>query len=176
MATAKAPKATTAPKAAARKAHTKTAKAAAAVEVETDTTLQADTDNSAGVSGLRKYIKDEEFAAKAEEFRTKAAEKAHSAAVQGKAKTGEALHGLAKLLEDSAATIDARAGESYGDYARSAAEAIDSLGEKLDAKDVDELVEDARQFVQKSPAVAIGAAAAIGFIIARMLSSGKRGD
>jgi ElaB/YqjD/DUF883 family membrane-anchored ribosome-binding protein len=35
------------------------------------------------------------------------------------------------------------------------------------------MVEDTRQFVRKSPAVAIGAAAAIGFVLARLVRSGR---
>ena len=44
---------------------------------------------------------------------------------------------------------------------------------KIEAKDLNELGEDAKEFVRKSPAVAIGAAAAIGFILARMVKSGR---
>ena len=54
-----------------------------------------------------------------------------------------------------------------------AADAVDGFAGQVDAKDVDDIVEDARQFVRKSPAVAIGAAAAIGFILARIVRSGR---
>ena len=43
---------------------------------------------------------------------------------------------------------------------------------KLDEKDVDVIAEDARQFVRKSPALAIGAAAAVGFVLARLVPFG----
>ena len=39
-------------------------------------------------------------------------------------------------------------------------------------KDIDELLDDARALVRKSPAVAIGAAATLGFVLARLISAG----
>ena len=81
---------------------------------------------------------------------------------------------IGKLIRDSAATIDENVGKQYGDYARGAADAVDGFATKLDAKDVDALAEDARQFVRKSPAVAIGAAAAVGFVLARLFRSGGK--
>jgi ElaB/YqjD/DUF883 family membrane-anchored ribosome-binding protein len=51
---------------------------------------------------------------------------------------------------------------------------VEGFAGKMDAKDVDALAEDARQFVRKSPAVAIGAAAAIGFVLARLVRSGGK--
>ena len=59
------------------------------------------------------------------------------------------------MIEDSARTIDDNVGEKYGDYARSAADAVSSFAEKLNAKEIDEMVDDARDYVRKSPAVAI---------------------
>jgi len=40
---------------------------------------------------------------------------------------------------------------------------------------VDELIEETRQFVRKSPAVAVGVAAALGFVIARVVKAGIDG-
>ena len=106
------------------------------------------------------------------ELKERAIGKARSAANQGKERTGDAISNISKLIDDSAKTIDENVGEKYGDYARSAADAVSSFAEKLDSKDVDEMVEDARGFVRKSPAVAIGAAAVVGFLISRLIKSG----
>jgi ElaB/YqjD/DUF883 family membrane-anchored ribosome-binding protein len=38
--------------------------------------------------------------------------------------------------------------------------------------DVDELVDDVTSFVKKSPVIAIGTAAAVGFVLARLIKSG----
>jgi len=106
------------------------------------------------------------------DFKDRALTKAKSAASQGKERTGNAIENLSKMIEDSARTIDDNVGEKYGDYARSAADAVSSFAEKLNAKEIDEMVEDARGFVRKSPAVAIGAAAVVGFLVSRLIKSG----
>ena len=107
-------------------------------------------------------------------FKTQAADSARAAAKKGKARATEAVGSIGKLIRDSAATIDDNVGKEYGNYARSAADAVEGFASKLDAKDVDAIAEDARQFVRKSPAVAIGAAAAIGFVLARLVRSGGK--
>ena len=106
-------------------------------------------------------------------YKQKAGEKAREAANRGKERAAEAMDGISKLIRESADTIDEKVGKQYGDYARSAADTVDDLANKVDAQDVDALVEEARQFVRKSPAVAIGAAAALGFILARIVRSGQ---
>lgn len=108
------------------------------------------------------------------DFKAKATDSAKAAAEKGKERATEAVGSIGKLIRDSAATIDENVGKQYGDYARGAADAVDGFASKLDAKDVDALAEDARQFVRKSPAVAIGAAAAVGFVLARLFRSGGK--
>jgi ElaB/YqjD/DUF883 family membrane-anchored ribosome-binding protein len=109
-----------------------------------------------------------------DEIKTKATEGAKAAAVKGKDRATEAVGSIGKLIRDSAATIDENVGKQYGDYARGAADTVEGFASKLEAKDVEEILEDARQFVRKSPAVAVGAAAAIGFVLARLVRSGGK--
>jgi hypothetical protein len=106
-------------------------------------------------------------------FKTKAADGARAAAEKGKDRATEAVASISKLIRDSAATIDQNVGKQYGDYARSAADSVEGFAGKMEAKDVDDIVGEAREFVRKSPAVAIGAAAAIGFVLARLVRSGR---
>ena len=87
---------------------------------------------------------------------------------EGKAKASEAIFGLGKIVEDNAATIDEKVGPKYGEYARTAARTMQDAAEKIDAKDIGELGEDAKEFVRKSPGVAVAIAAAAGFVIARL--------
>ncbi|MEP3224508.1 MAG: hypothetical protein ABJO01_00915 [Parasphingorhabdus sp.] len=108
----------------------------------------------------------------AEDIKERAIDKARSTANDGKAKAGEAIGTLSEMIENSAKTIDENVGEKYGDYARSAADAVSSFAEKVNSKDVDTMVEDAREFVRKKPAVAIGAAAVVGLLISRLIKSG----
>jgi ElaB/YqjD/DUF883 family membrane-anchored ribosome-binding protein len=105
----------------------------------------------------------------AEEFARQAKDAARHAATSAKNTTGEALLGLSKLIGETAGQIDDKLGEQYGDYARRAAEAVGGAAKSLDEKDIDQLAEDARDFVRKSPAVAIGAAAIVGFVLMRMM-------
>lgn len=100
-----------------------------------------------------------------------AGDRARDVANQGKHRAAGGLDSLAKIIEDSATEVDDRLGKQYGDYARSAAQTVASLAGTLDEKDLDELVTATREFVRKSPAVAIGSAAVVGFMLARLLRS-----
>ena len=106
-------------------------------------------------------------------FKDQAGGKARDAANRGKERAAEAMGGIGKIIRESADAIDEKVGKQYGDYARSAADTVDDFADKVDGQDIDALVEDARQFIRKSPAVAIGAAAAIGFVLARVIRSGR---
>lgn len=103
---------------------------------------------------------------------SQAAERARAFAGEGKERATGALDELSKMMSDAAGTVDEKLGEDYGRYARSAADSISGFAEALREKQVDELVEDARNFVRSSPAVAIGVAAALGFVVARLIKSG----
>lgn len=102
-----------------------------------------------------------------------ASTKARGAATKGKDKAAEAVGNLAKMLEDSAGTVDTKFGKQYGDYARSAASTVAGLATSLDKKDLDELAASTKDMVKKNPAIAAGAAAVIGFVLARMLKGGS---
>lgn len=101
-----------------------------------------------------------------------AAEHARDAAHRGKEMAVEKASALPRLLEEGAATIDRELGEGYGKYVRSAAAKTDQFIKAVEQKDVDELFDDVRGFIRKSPALAIGAAAAAGFLLARLVKSG----
>lgn len=103
------------------------------------------------------------------EWTAQAKEKAAGYAADGKAKASEAITGISKLVSDNASLIDEKVGPKYGDYARSAAQSMQDAAARLDAKDLEELAEDAKEFVRKSPGLAVGIAAVAGFMVARML-------
>lgn len=97
--------------------------------------------------------------------------KARTYAEDGKARAGGALEELAKLMTDAAGTVDEKVGPQYGQYARTAADAVSGFSDSLKSKNVDDLIADATGFVKKSPAIAIGTAAAIGFVLIRLVQS-----
>ncbi|MBB6122467.1 hypothetical protein [Sphingobium subterraneum] len=103
-----------------------------------------------------------------EQIKSQATKTAYTVADVAKGKTGAAMEGLAKLITDTAGTVDAKLGPQYGDYARQAAEAVAGAAKSLDSKDIDQLLGEARDFVRKSPAVAIGAAAVAGYVLMRL--------
>ena len=101
-----------------------------------------------------------------------AADKTRGLVGQGLERGSEALANVSKLVGDTAAGLDERLGEEYGDYARKAATAIDDVANSLASKDPDELIEDTRNFVRKSPGMALAGAAIVGFALARLVRSG----
>lgn len=105
-------------------------------------------------------------------FARQAAERARTLGEEGKDRAADAIGEVSRMMGSAADTVDERLGEQYGKYARSAAEGLADFSDTLKDKDFDDLVDDAREFVRKSPAVAIGVAAALGFALARLLRAG----
>lgn len=101
-----------------------------------------------------------------------ATEKLRAYADDGKERAGTALDQLSQLLTDAATQVDGKLGEQYGQYARSAADQVQGFADTVRNKDIDDLIEDARGFVKASPGVAIGIAATLGFVVARLVQSG----
>ncbi|MGI8931123.1 MAG: hypothetical protein ACR2FK_01910 [Sphingomicrobium sp.] len=101
-----------------------------------------------------------------------AADKARGFVGQGLERSSEALANVSKLVGDTATGLDERLGQEYGDYARKAAGAIEDAANKLASKDADELIDDTREFVRKSPGVALAGAAIVGFALVRLVKSG----
>lgn len=127
----------------------------------------AGADAAQGKRGAAQFARDE-----ASKLIGQAGDKARGFADTGKERATGALDEFSALMRDAAGSVDEKLGEQYGQYARSAADQISGFAESLRGKQVDDLVDDARAFVQKSPAVAVGIAAGIGFVLARLLKSG----
>jgi ElaB/YqjD/DUF883 family membrane-anchored ribosome-binding protein len=107
-----------------------------------------------------------------EKLSGQAADKARGFVGQGLERSSEALANVSKLVGDTASGLDERLGQEYGDYARKAAGAIEDAANKLASKDADELIDDTRDFVRKSPGVALAGAAIVGFALVRLVKSG----
>ncbi len=100
-----------------------------------------------------------------------AGDKLRAFADDGKERATGALDDFARMIDEAAVTIDEKVGSQFGGYARQASSAVSNLAGSLRDKDVDDLVDDARDLVRRSPAIAIGAAAAVGFVLSRVLRS-----
>jgi ElaB/YqjD/DUF883 family membrane-anchored ribosome-binding protein len=79
------------------------------------------------------------------------------------------LTSLSDLLTDALGSNAAPVTRVVGDYAGS----INSIADALEAKSVEELVEDGRELVRAQPAAAVGVAIAIGFLAGRMLKAAR---
>ncbi|OWK32121.1 hypothetical protein [Sphingomonas mucosissima] len=101
-----------------------------------------------------------------------AGDRARTFADQGKAKATGALDQIVAMLNDAAGQVDEKLGEQYGQYARNAAEQVQGFSSSLNDRSVEDLLDDARDLVRKSPTAALGIAAAIGFAAARLVSAG----
>ncbi|KRC81939.1 hypothetical protein [Sphingomonas sp. Root241] len=129
--------------------------------------FEAADDLGGSTSGATRKLKDE-----ASKLGTQAADRARAFAGENKERATNALDEVAKMFEGAALDVDARLGEQYGKYARSAAQGISNFAESLRGKEVDDLFNDATDLVKKSPVIAVGAAAAVGFVVARLIKSG----
>lgn len=139
----------------------------------TDMLIVADPAIDAGASGTQEKRGAGQFAREeAGKLFGQAGDRARSFADTGKERASGALDEFSTLMRDAATSVDEKLGEQYGAYARGAADQISGFAESLRGKQVDDLVDDAREFVKKSPAVAVGIAAGVGFVLARLLKSG----
>lgn len=143
----------------------KAATASAAAKVAEPSTAMARVDVPADEA--------ESSAATGAGFVSQAQDTVRKVANASKDRATDALTELSDMIEEVAKTIDDRVGGNYGDYARKASGTITGVADSLKAKDVDELLDDAREFVRTQPAVAIGAAAAVGFVLTRLIKSGE---
>lgn len=137
---------------------------------------QALDDAKAGVSALGKEAQQQaehyrgQFEDKAKGWQEDAKLKASELAAEGKTRASDAIASIGKLVSDNAPLIDEKLGSQYGDYARGAGRHMQEAAAKLDSKSIDEISEEAKEFVRKSPGLAVGIAAAAGFMLSRIFT------
>ena len=107
-----------------------------------------------------------------EQLASQTGDRARGLVTQGLERTSEALANVSRMVGDTAAGIDERLGEEYGEYARRAAGAIENVANSIAEKDPDALIDDTRNFVRNSPGIALAGAAVVGFVVARLIKSG----
>lgn len=136
--------------------------------------LKAEATERAGVYRDQAERKGKDWATEAKAYGEDAKLKGRDLATQGKGKVSEGLTALGQAVSDSAHVVDEKLGAKYGDYARTASRSLQDAAVKLDAKSIDDLGEDARQFVRKSPGTAVGIAAVFGFLLSRLFTGSRR--
>jgi hypothetical protein len=105
-------------------------------------------------------------------LREQATEKARQLADTGKGQVTSTLNNITEIVNEAARAVDERFGEQYGQYAHRAAGAVSSLAQNIDGKSLEDLVDDTRSAVRKSPAIALGTAALLGFVLMRVVKAG----
>ena len=109
-------------------------------------------------------------------LREQATGKAREYAEGGKDRTTQLLDDLSEIIHDAARSIDDRLGDQYGEYAHRAGDTVASLAGNLREKSLEDLVEGTRSIVRKSPAITVGTAALLGFVLVRLVKSGLEGE
>lgn len=135
--------------------------------VRDDTSLYATDTGTRPSGGVREAIK-----GGTDKLKSTANDRALGFVSQGIERSSGALSNVSALIGDTAASIDDRLGSQYGDYARQAAEAVERAARSLANKEPDELIDDARSLVRKSPGIALAGAAILGFALVRVVKSG----
>ena len=135
--------------------------------------LRAEAETRAGAIRADAAGKSDDLVSEARAYGDKALHKAGELAVEGKSVASDVIASLGKVVADTAPQIDDKLGEQYGDYARKASRSLTEASAKLDNKSLDELGEDARAFVRKSPGTAVGIAAVLGFLVARLFRGSR---
>lgn len=136
--------------------------------------LRAEATERAGVYREQAGRKSQDWVADAKAYGEEARVKGKDLATQGKGKVSEGLTALGQAVSDSAHVVDEKLGAKYGDYARSASRGLQDAATRLDQKSVDELGEDARAYIRKSPGAAVGIAAVFGFLLSRLFTGKRR--
>lgn len=109
-------------------------------------------------------------------LRGQAGDKLRGYADDGKSRATTLLDDVATVIDDAARSLDERLGQEIGQYAHRASEALSSFSGRVRDKSVDDLVDDTRSMVRSSPAIAIAAAAVVGFALMRVVRSGFDSD
>ncbi|HWH16918.1 MAG TPA: hypothetical protein VNT77_01060 [Allosphingosinicella sp.] len=131
------------------------------------TSMGNNTGGTDGTGDLKTQLRDG-----AASLQSQAGDKIRSYAETGKSRATTALDDFSQVVNDAADSIDERLGAEYGEYARRAADAVSGFADTLRSKEVDELFEDGRNLVRKSPGVALGVAAVVGFTLVRLVKAG----
>jgi len=117
--------------------------------------------------GVTEQIRSQAYA-----LRDQGVDRAREFATGGKTRATDALEELSRVFADTADTIDERLGRDYGEYARKASDAVSGFADTIRNKEVDDIYQDVSSAVRKSPGIALGVAAVVGFALARVVKAG----
>ena len=103
----------------------------------------------------------------------------HTAAAQlttQKTRATEALGSVAAAIRQSSQPLRDNNQATLADYAGTAADQLEQFATRLRERDLTELMDDAKRFARRRPAIFVGAAFAAGVLAARFLKSSPDGQ
>ena len=109
---------------------------------------------------------------KASGLREQATEKLRGFADEGKDQVAATLDGLVHAAREIADKLQDGSFGPIGGYAMTAADTLEGWTDSIKNRSIEDLIDDGRELVRKSPAVAVGAAVAAGFVLSRVLKAG----
>lgn len=96
--------------------------------------------------------------------------RARSRGEQQKARAADEIDRLASVLHDAGATLD-REQMATGRMVHAAADRLEEFVDRLDKRDVDGMIRDARQWARRNEAAFLGGAVVLGFVASRFLKA-----
>ena len=104
---------------------------------------------------------------------TKPAQAVQSLVGESKAQVSSTLNGVAEAVRDIAAKLESNGAGPLAKYVHEAADTVAGWSDVVERKSADELLDDTRTLVRTSPALAVGLAVAGGFVVSRIVRSGR---
>jgi ElaB/YqjD/DUF883 family membrane-anchored ribosome-binding protein len=136
-------------------------------DIQSSNGFVASAAGSSGTDRLVSQVRDQVTS-----LRSQAADRARGFADDGKGRVTGLLENVSEVINDAAKSVDERLGEEYGDYAHRAATTVADFAGRIRDRSVDDIFDDTRDFVRKSPVIAIGIAAVAGFALIRVIKTG----
>lgn len=136
-------------------------------ESRNDNGFVASAGESSGTDRLVNQVKEQ-----VSSLRGQATDRVRGFADDGKGRVTGLIDNVSEVITDAAKSVDERLGEEYGEYAHRAANVVADFAGRIRDKSVDDIYDDTRDFVRKSPAIAIGIAAVAGFALIRVIKTG----
>ena len=111
----------------------------------------------------------------AQKLRASATDRIRGIADEGKAQVTSTLSGLVTAANEIADRLQNSGGAPVADYVRKVAIMFEGWSHSVENKSIEDLADDAKTMVRKSPALAIGIALASGFALSRFLKATSGG-
>lgn len=128
-------------------------------------------EKAAGTAGNSTGDWSDRFGDQAGKLRDQAAQKLRGYADDGKNQVAASLDGLVTAAREIADRLGDGNYGPVGGYAATAADTLEGWLATVKDRSVEDLIDDGRELVRTQPAVAVGIAVAVGFVLSRFLKA-----